>query len=189
MRNKSVKNLYISGTITSIDNYALAGMKSIESLTIPFLGSTPDDTSNGYLGYAFGANSYSSNNYDVPESLKKISLTYSGALSQAFIYCKNIEEVYLLGNITSLGSNCFTSCEQLSKIVLPSSLTSISQYAFSKCVNLETIIIPKSVITMSYGVFNNCDKLTIYCESAIQPTGWDSKWNSYGRPVIWNYNK
>jgi hypothetical protein len=41
---------------------------------------------------------------------------------------------------------------------------------------------------LSY-VFNYCSRLQIFCEAESKPSGWDSSWNYYGRPVYWNYDE
>ncbi len=36
--------------------------------------------------------------------------------------------------------------------------------------------------------FNYCSNLTIYCEAASKPSGWNEDWNFSSCPVIWNCN-
>ncbi len=65
---------------------------------------------------------------------------------------------------------------------------SIAGGAFSGCTNLKSITIPSSVTTIGKNAFSGCDNLTIYCEAASKPNGWDSDWNSSDCPVIWDCN-
>jgi hypothetical protein len=79
----------------------------------------------------------------------------------------------------------FFACEKLKSVTLPDGLTSIGQTAFQNCYDLETIFIPASVATMGNAIFRNCRSLTIYCAAASKPDGWNSNWNTSGRPVVW----
>jgi hypothetical protein len=43
------------------------------------------------------------------------------------------------------------------------------------------------VTSIGERAFAYCESLTIYCEAASQPSGWDSEWNFSYRPVVWGY--
>lgn len=66
--------------------------------------------------------------------------------------------------------------------------TAINENAFEECVNLTSITIPGSVTSIGEYSFYNCSSLTIYCEAASELSGWDSNWNYYGYPVVWDCN-
>ena len=83
------------------------------------------------------------------------------------------------------------------KLVIPETIngykvTSIANSAFRDCGRLTSIVIPSSVTSIGKCTFYNCISLTIYCEVASKPIGWDSDWNNldYNNkkvPFIWNY--
>jgi hypothetical protein len=83
----------------------------------------------------------------------------------------------------------------LSYVVIPKEIngkkvTKIGNYAFEDCTSLTSIVIPNSVTLMGRDVFCGCSKLTIYCKAKRKPLfGWDRKWNSSKRPVVWGHKE
>ena len=103
-----------------------------------------------------------------------------------FYQCTSLTNVIIGNSVTSIGEFAFSECINLTSIVIPDSVTSIDG-AFSGCSGLTSITIPDSVTFIGYGAFWNCNNLTIYCEAASQPSGWDIDWNLGNRPVEWGY--
>ena len=132
----SIKKIVVPNTVTVIGKSAFKGCNAVESLTIPFVGSNIN--SNTYLGYLFGATSYSQNEDFVPISLKTVVVTGG----------------------TNLGSYAFSGCSNIANIILPNTLTSISNYAFKNCSGLESITIPENVTSIGTDAFNNCTALS-----------------------------
>ena len=104
-----------------------------------------------------------------------------------FEQCSSLESVLLSSNVWRIGCGAFSGCNNLVSINIPNSVTHIDSDAFSDCQLLEQIYIPSTVEFVGCTVFFNCSSLSIYCEAASQPTGWDSDWNPDGRPVTWGY--
>ncbi len=67
-------------------------------------------------------------------------------------------------------------------------LTIIDGVVVSCAGNIKEIVIPNSAIAIGDSAFKSCDSLTIYCEAALQPSGWSNSWNASNRPVYWGYN-
>ena len=160
----NVTNITISSNVTTIGNYAFSGCTSLEKITLPFVGGSKDN--NTYLGYIFGAPSYSDNSNYVPSSLK---------------------EVDILEGCMKIGDNALRSCTSLTSITLPSSVETIGNSAFSGCTSLTSITIPEGVTAIGDYAFYGCTSLTIYCEVKSRPSGWSVYWNSSQCTVVWNY--
>jgi hypothetical protein len=73
---------------------------------------------------------------------------------------KNIKEIIIQSNITSIGDNAFAECASLSSITIPNSVKSIGSHAFYKCTALKTIEIPDSVTVIKDRTFQGCTALT-----------------------------
>ena len=80
----------------------------------------------------------------------------------------------------------FKGCSEFANISIPDSVKSIGDYAFQGCSSLTSITIPSSVSYIGSFTFARCDLLVIYCEAASMPSEWNSNWNYYSCPVIWD---
>ena len=68
-------------------------------------------------------------------------------------------------------------------------LTYLGTDAFNQAKSLTRFDLYDSLKTVGHGAFAVCPALTVYChfdESKTEETGWDSLWNSYGCPIVWN---
>lgn len=71
----------------------------------------------------------------------------------------NLQNVTLLGSMTSIGSNAFRNCNSLEYIELPNSITSIGNYAFYMCDSLESISLPDSILSIGTYAFFGCESM------------------------------
>lgn len=100
---------------------------------------------------------------------------------------EKITKVVIPNTIYTITENAFNSCESLVDVTIGSGVTTIDNYAFDSCSSLETITIPIQVTTIapavsgvSCRIFAYCTKLlTINCEAASKPDGWNSRWLEY----------
>jgi hypothetical protein len=141
---------------------------------------------------------YKGLNYTVAESAfsknQKIkSVIIPATLSRVgeiFYGCTALESVYLKDGVTDIGYGTFSGCTNLASVRLPDSLTEIAMSTFSGCTSLEEIIIPRGVSFIGANAFKGCNKLSIYCEAASQPNGWNEDWsNGFTGTIRWNYIK
>ena len=89
--------------------------------------------------------------------------TYYSIFKNPFLknhkYLKNIKNILIGYNITSIGSSAFSSCSSLQTITIPESVTSIGSSAFSSCSSLQSISIPESVTSIGSDAFQSCSSL------------------------------
>lgn len=104
------------------------------------------------------------------------SLRYIGSRSFARL---RITELRLPSELQTLGNGAFASCSALNTVNLGdcSGLESIGENAFAEAA-ISKITIPESVVSVGELVFNkNTVDLTVICEVAERPEGWDPDWS------------
>ena len=104
------------------------------------------------------------------------SLRYIGSRSFARL---RITELRLPSELQTLGNGAFASCSALNTVNLGdcSELESIGENAFAEAA-ISEITIPESVVSVGELVFNNNTvDLTVICEVAERPEGWDPDWS------------
>ncbi len=208
----SLTEIVIPNSVTDIGQSAFQYCSALKKITVPFVGYTA--TSNNYIGYIFGAGSYSKNASYVPQSLKCVVVTGGNTLaygafygcsgiesivlpegltelpSRAFYNCYGLKEVILPNTLTVIGQEAFKSCSALEKLILPESVTTISQWAVDGCSGLKLVYVPGTVQTVSSAAFCGFGKGVVFCVGAAEkPAGWSNNWisDSYGyATVIWN---
>ena len=176
----TLRSLTINGGECIVFN-ALYGIDMIESLTLPFLGGSIDDTENAYLSYVFGGESYEDK--IVPQSITSVSVVAGDIGEGAFYECVYLENINFGEYVENISGYAFYSCTNLKSISMPSGLKKIGSYAFSKCTSitrieipegvknsgahvfngctsLEEVYLPETLTTMNYGLFSNCSALS-----------------------------
>ena len=99
----------------------------------------------------------------IPDSVVEIG-------EAAFIWCTNLESVYIPNSVRVIGQRAFKSCLKLTSINIPDTLTVINHRTFFECTDLTSIIIPESIKEIESEAFYSCRKLkTIYCKAKKPP--------------------
>ena len=78
----------------------------------------------------------------------------------AFARCKNLVNVVISKNITSIGDFAFAHCYNLKSILIPDSVTSIGYGAFVGCTSLKSVTIGNGVTSIGEFAFSGCTELT-----------------------------
>ena len=122
----SLTSIVVPSSVTSLPNGVFASCTSLQSITLPYVGGSA--TSNQYLGYIFGASSYSQNSSNVPSSLKEVVVNNgcTSIASNAFYGCSSITEVVVSDGVVSIGSAAFCGCSSLVSLTIPFVGSSVS---------------------------------------------------------------
>jgi len=75
--------------------------------------------------------------------------------ANAFLNCKNLNNLTIPSSVISIGNNAFSGCSLLSIINVANGLVSIGSNAFNGCTSLSNITIPISVLTIGNNAFYN----------------------------------
>ena len=121
---KSETSYTIPNSVTSIEDRAFAGCRSLTSITIP------DSVTS--IGYGTFEDCTGLTSITIPNSITSIG-------ESAFSFCYSLTSVTLGNSVTSIGESAFYACKSLTSITIPNSVTSIGIYAFSGCDSLTSI--------------------------------------------------
>ena len=151
------KNSFIPNSVTSIGNYAFAG---ITYFSIYSGGMEIPNSVTSIGNYAFASSGIIWIN--LPNSINSIG-------SEAFGGCTGLYSVRIPENVTTIQNRTFLNCKNLIDVKIPDGVSLISYRAFEGCTSLTEITIPSSVTTISGLVFNRCTGLTTITVKAENP--------------------
>ena len=138
---RSLSEIVIPSSVTSIGDWAFSGCDSLSEIVIP--------SSVTSIGEGAFFRCVSLSEIVIPSSVTSIG-------DSAFSYCRSLSEIVIPSSVTSIGKGAFSRCVSLSEIVIPSSVTSIGKGTFSYCYSLSEIVIPSSVTSIGDSAFYRC---------------------------------
>lgn len=144
---RDAKQVIISDSVTTIEDYAFRSLSGIEKVTIGSgvttvgrhvftdcynLAEVTLGSSMTSIGYCMFNNCQALTTVTIPDSVATID-------DFAFYYCENLTSVTLGNGVTSIGASAFYDCDKLAELNLPDSLTYIGESAFEGCNNLQLL--------------------------------------------------
>ena len=129
---KNVTSLVLPDSLLSVPEGALSVFldhKKIESLTLPFVGTSKDEGCALIKLFDKDANS----NASLPSSLTSVTVTdCSSVCDNAFASAFRLTEIRINEGCSEIGSRAFSACSALENLYLPSTLQTIADDAFSR---------------------------------------------------------
>jgi hypothetical protein len=128
-------------------------------------------TSGSYAGTALqyaaatGSSYYSNFYYNIPASLKNVTVTMDTTLPlAAFNNCDKIENITINNSTSTIGNDVFRNCSSLKRLNsesdgtfnIPATVVGISDYAFNNCSLAETITLSEDVTSIGKYAFSGC---------------------------------
>jgi hypothetical protein len=172
---RNLRNLYLPKSVDSIGEAILADCSSLETLTVPFIGTSRNDknTETSVLGSFFGGGKSATQNadvqqyynenesrwYHVPASLKNVAVINNTEIPYGtFMNCYNLEQVSIVTGVV-VSEKAFYNCTSLKDVQLPKNMREIGYQAFAECDALETINLPTKAKTIGDYAFYNDNSL------------------------------
>ena len=153
----SLSEIVIPSSVTSIGDSAFYGCRSLSEIVIPSSVTSIGDSA------FYGCRSLSG--IVIPSSVTSIG-------DYAFSDCRSLSEIVIPSSVTSIGDSAFSGCRSLSEIVIHSCVNSIGNSAFHGCNSLSGIVIPSSVTSIGDWAFSGCDSLSkIVIPSSVTSIG------------------
>lgn len=172
--NKSLESITIPESVTSIGKSAFYDCEALAVITLPSNIQTIGDNAFGYTGLTSVA---------LPENIVSVG-------SKAFSNCSSLKTVTIPGSVLQLGTSVFAECSGLSELTLGEGINLIPASAFSKCNNLTTLELPSSVTSIGAGAFNcsSLTSITSYAKAipAISASSFNSE--NYNNATLYVYN-
>ena len=173
---RSLLEIVIPSSVTSIGDRAFSGCRSLTEVVIPnsvvCINDNPFFDWNGKLECLSPSFVYEDNilfnkdksriisfrnqkltSYVIPNSVTSIG-------DRTFFECSSLTEVVIPNSVTNIGKFAFSQCESLTEVVIPNSVTSIGEFAFSSCKSLTEVVISNSVTSIGEFAFSQCESLT-----------------------------
>ena len=146
----------LPATATSVGEAVVEGCGSLCAMTLPFVGGSA--TQNTYLGYLFGAASYTFTQGFIPVTLQEIRLLPGCKTipDNAFFEVSSVARVIIPDTVTSVGRRAFYGCERLTSLTLPDGVTQIGDDAFHGCIRLQEVTLGSALNDLGVQAFMDC---------------------------------
>ena len=147
----SLSGMVIHDGVTVMGKGLFSGCSSLASLTVPYVGNTPDAAENSYLGYMFGAFEYKVNAAYVPASLTSVTVTGDTDIAEgAFYDCGMLTAINLTGSPDYIGDYAFANCKKFAAFAIPDSVKAVGINILEGCSGITSIHIGASLEDIAY---------------------------------------
>lgn len=168
--NNTITEIIVPSKVTVIEEGAFAGMKALEKLTLPYVGSSNNaDPSYGEtgrdddktinkertFGYLFGTSEY--------DGGSKVEIRYNSSTDGTEIRYMPTTLIKVEVKAEAgynIPMHAFDGCVNLTEIKLSDGIEKIGENAFNGCKNLVNISIPQTVTKILKNAFNGCTSLS-----------------------------
>ncbi len=204
----SLTSINIPNSVTIIGEEAFYGCSGLTSVTIPNSVTTIGKDAfykcsglkqvivndiTAWCGISFGSyganplycahHLYSDENKEIINLLIPDNVTSIG--NQVFFGCSNLTSITIPNSVTSIGTNAFSNCLGLTSITIPNSVTNIGISAFSNCLGLTSITISNSVTSIGNNAFSSCSSLKTVNISDVEKWSQISFGNNSANPLYY----
>jgi hypothetical protein len=179
-----MEEVVVENGVESLNRAVFANCTSLESLTLPFAGTSLDEVNGdgstscvSFLFYYGGEGTYSGYYSGIPATLANVTITGGNKIpSYAFYGFSKLKHISISDSVTSIGNNAFYNCSDLEfdTDIFKNRLESIGNDAFYNCSSAKFGDIefqpPLSYIGSS--AFYNCTGITsIYVNGTVETVG------------------
>ena len=192
---KTLKNVTIGNSVTTIGDNAFRGCSGLTSVTIPnsvtTIGIYAFNQCTGLTSVTIGngVTSIGSSAFDGCTGLTSITIPNSVTTIgiYAFSRCSGLTSLTIPNSVTTIGDNAFYSCTGLTNITIGNSVTNIDKNAFNGCSGLTNITIPNSVTTIGNNAFKGCSSLKeLYFEDGSETLSLGYNEYTYYNDALFN---
>ncbi|MBQ4108185.1 MAG: leucine-rich repeat domain-containing protein [Clostridia bacterium] len=196
-----MESIIIPDSVISIESGAFYGCSSLEKITVPFTGASPDATgSSASLGFIFGTSKFTDSyeasqyynglfvkDYYIPNSLKEIVYTGASLDYGCFSNCTSLEKVSFTNNITTIPDYSFYGCTELKQLPISDNTVTIGNYAFSKCASVSEITISQNLIAIGDFALFGCSSLSsilVHPDNEFYKSSYGNLYSKDGTSII-----
>lgn len=184
----TVTKVEIPSVFNHIQMGALQNCHWLEELELPYLASDYTTSRNTNLGYMFGYGSNAEAEGAIPTTLKKVTVDGGAVGEMAFANLKNVSEIVISPEVTSIGHKAFSNCSNLEDLTMPLLYVNYSTRRaadkYGSVIDLsEYYDLPGCVDSESDSYDGKTFKLHINGGGILHAAAGDEKWEKDGTTI------
>ena len=148
-------DIVIPDGVTKISSYAFAGAK-LNTVTVP---SGVTEIGDEAFAYCWG----DFQTVNLPDGLKSIGY--------AAFHTSSLQAIEIPESVTSLGNNLCINSKELREVRINANITTLGEYSFHNCAGLQTVTLPPTLRVIQDWAFNGCNLQSIDIPEGVQEIG------------------